>query len=65
MKINLAWYNDENNNEEDTKLGNMVYEFENKKDAEGNLVNEGEPALKIVTKVTATRDLDKTESEIL
>ena len=57
MTINLAWYNNDANDEEDTRLGNMVYEFENKKDAEGNLVNEGEPALKIVTKVTATREL--------
>lgn len=56
MTINLAWYNDENNNEEDTRLGNMVYEFKNKKDAEGNLINEGEPALRIVTKVTATKE---------
>lgn len=56
MTINLAWQNDEENNEEDTKLGNMVYQFENAKDAEGNLVNEDIPALKIVTKVTATRE---------
>lgn len=56
MTINLAWDNDENNNEEDTKLGNMVYEFENAKDAEGNLINEGVPALRIVTRVTATRE---------
>lgn len=56
MTINLAWYNDESNNEEDTRLGNMVYEFENKKDAAGNLINEGEPALRIVTRVTATKE---------
>lgn len=56
MKINLAWENDENNNIEDTRLGNMVYEFENAKDAEGNLINEGKPALKIVAKVTADRE---------
>lgn len=55
MTINLAWYNDEDNNEEDTRLGNMVYEFENAKDAQGNLINEGEPALRIVTRVTATK----------
>lgn len=55
MTINLAWYNNEANNEEDTKIGNMVYEFENAKDAEGNLLNEGEPALRIKTRVTATR----------
>ena len=56
MTINLAWQNDEANNEEDTKLGNMVYQFENAKDAEGNLINEDMPALRIVTKVTATRE---------
>lgn len=56
MTINLAWPNDESNNEEDTKIGNMAYEFENAKDTENNLLNEGEPALKIITKVTATRE---------
>lgn len=56
MTINLAWYNDEANNEEDTRLGNMVYEFENATDAEGNLINEDMPALRIVTRVTATRE---------
>ena len=34
----------------------MVYAFENAKDAEGKLINEGVPALRIVTRVTATRE---------
>ena len=55
MKINLSWENNEENNEEDTRLGNMVYEFENAKDANGNLVNGGEPALRITTRVTANK----------
>jgi len=55
MTINLAWDNYETNNEEDTRLGNMVYDFENAVDANGNLLHEGEPALKIIAKVTATR----------
>ena len=55
MTINLAWDDLEANNEEDTRLGNMVYQFENAKDAEGNLINEGEPALTIKAKVTAKR----------
>ncbi len=38
MTINLSWNNDENNNEEDTKIGNMVYNFENAKDAERKFV---------------------------
>ena len=58
MLINLEWNNDEANNEEDTKIGNLVYAFENAKDKDGNLLYSGEPALKIVTKVTATRDLE-------
>lgn len=56
MTINLAWENDEENNIEDTRLGELVYQFENAKDAEGNLIHAGEPALKIVTRVTATKD---------
>ena len=62
MVIDLEWENDEVNNEEDTKIGNMVYAFENAKDKDGNLLyyNEEkgklEPALKIVAKVTATKD---------
>lgn len=59
MTINLAWENNELNNEEDTRLGNLVYDFENAKDAEGNLIHEGEPALRIVAKVTATKDLSE------
>lgn len=58
LALNLAWFNDEANNEEDTKLGNMVYEFENAKDAEGNLINEGEPAIRIVVRVTAKREIE-------
>lgn len=58
MLINLEWNNDEENNEEDTKIGNIVYAFKNAKDKDGNLLNTGKPALKIVTKVTATRDLE-------
>ena len=58
MLINLEWNNDEANNEEDTKIGNIVYAFKNAKDKEGNLLYNGQPALKIVTKVTASRDLD-------
>ena len=58
MTINLAWNDLEANNAEDTRLGNMVYQFENAKDAEGNLINEGEPAIRIVTKVTATRNFE-------
>lgn len=57
MTINLAWFNNESNNEEDTKLGNMVYDFEHATDAEGNLINEGEPAIRIVVRVTARREL--------
>ena len=34
------------------KLSNVIPD----KDAEGNLINEGEPALRIVTKVTANRE---------
>lgn len=58
MTINLAWENDDDEADdiEDTRLGNLVYQFENAKDAEGNLIHEGEPALKIVAKITATRD---------
>ncbi len=56
MSIKLAWNNDEANNAEDTKLGNMVYEFENAKDENGNLIHGGEPAIRIITKVTATRE---------
>lgn len=56
MTINLAWYDEEENNEEDTKLGTMAYEFANAVDEEGNLLHEGEPALKIVAKITATRE---------
>ena len=58
MLINLEWNNDETNNEEDTKIGNLVYEFENAKDKHGNLLYNGQPALKIVTRVTASRDLE-------
>lgn len=58
MTINLAWENDEANNIEDTRLGNLVYQFENAKDADGNLIHAGEPALKIVTRVTATKDFE-------
>lgn len=47
VKLNLAWYNDENNNLEDTKLGNMAYDYK--------VTNPDEPALKIVVKVTARR----------
>ena len=36
----------------------MVYEFENAKDAEGNLINEGEPAIRIVVRVTAKREIE-------
>lgn len=62
MNINLAWENDDDDadNIEDTRLGNLVYDFENAKDAEGNLIHAGEPALRIVAKVTATKD----ESEV-
>lgn len=56
MIINLSWENNELNNEEDTRLGNLVYDFENAKDADGNLIHEGEPALRIVAKVTAKKD---------
>ena len=56
LTINLAWDNAETNNEEDTKIGNMVYAFENAKDADGNLLHEGEPTLRIATRVTATRE---------
>lgn len=38
MTIDLSWDNDENNNIEDTRLGNMVYEFENAKDAERKFI---------------------------
>ena len=58
MKINLEWNNDETNNDEDTRLGNMVYEFDNATDINGNLLNQGEPALKIIAKVTATRVIE-------
>lgn len=58
MVINLEWTNDEDNNEEDTKLGNLVYDFENAKDKNGNLLYENEPALKIVAKVTARKDME-------
>ena len=61
MAINLEWNHEETNNEEDTKLGNLVYDFENAKDANGNLLHEGEPALRIVTRVTANRDLTNTK----
>lgn len=56
MNIKLAWENNEANNLEDTRLGNLVYQFENAKDAEGNLIHAEEPALKIVARVTATKD---------
>lgn len=56
LNIKLAWENNETNNVEDTRLGNLVYQFENAKDANGNLIHEGEPALKIVARVTATKD---------
>ena len=55
MKINLSWENNEANNEEDTRLGNMVYDFENAKDANGNLINADKPAIRIVARVTATK----------
>lgn len=58
MTINLTWTNNESNNEEDTKLGNLVYDFENAKDKNGNLLYEDEPALKIVAKVTAKKDME-------
>lgn len=57
MTINLAWYDNPANNEEDTKLGTMAYEFENAKDDQGNLLHDGEPALKIITKITASREI--------
>jgi len=53
MTLNLAWYNDENNNEEDTKLGNLAYEYK--------LRYPDEPALKLVVEVKAIRDLDSVE----
>ena len=56
MTINLKWDNDELNNVEDTRLGNLVYAFENAKNANGDLIHQGEPALKIVAKVTAKKD---------
>lgn len=56
MVIRLEWNNNELNNKEDTKLGNLVYDFENAKDANGNLLHEGEPALRIVARVTAKKD---------
>lgn len=56
MTIRLEWDNDELNNEEDTRLGNLVYDFEHAKNANGDLIHEGEPALKIVTRVTAKKD---------
>lgn len=55
MKIHLSWENNEANNEEDTKLGNMAYDFKNAKDGNGNLINEDEPALRIKARVTATK----------
>lgn len=55
MKINLSWENKEENNEEDTRLGNMVYKFENARDENGNLINGGEPAIRIKAKITAMR----------
>jgi len=58
MRINLAWENNEENNIEDTKLGNMVYSFENAKDENGNLINGGEPALRIKARITAKRYFD-------
>ena len=47
MTLNLAWYNDEANNEEDTKLGNMAYDYK--------ITNPDDPALKIVVKVIGRR----------
>lgn len=47
MTINLEWYNNEENNDEDTKLGLMAYDF--------RITNPDEPALKIVATITAKR----------
>jgi len=47
MSLNFAWYNDEANNEEDTKLGNMAYDYK--------VSNPDEPALKVVVKAIARR----------
>jgi hypothetical protein len=66
MTFDLEWTNDEANNEEDTRLGEMVYDFENAKDAEGNLINEGEPALRIKARITAKkRESDNTYSNVV
>ena len=64
MNINLAWENDDDIEDdiEDTRLGNLVYDFENAKDSEGNLIHAGEPALKIIAKVTATKDQSKVDN---
>ena len=49
MTLNLEWENDdEQNNEEDTKLGTLAYDFKQ--------TNPDEPALKIIVEVTALRD---------
>ena len=56
MTISLNWDNNELNNEEDTKIGNLAYDFENAKDKNGNLLYDGEPALKIKVRVTAKKD---------
>ena len=50
MTLNLAWYNDEANNEEDTKIGELAYQYK--------LNNPDEPALKLVVEVKAERHYD-------
>lgn len=47
MTLNLAWYNNETNNEEDTKIGNLAYQYK--------LNHPEEPALKLVVEVKAER----------
>lgn len=51
FKFRFSWPNIQTNNEEDTKIGNMAYEY--MKSQENN--ENKEPALKIVVKITGRR----------
>lgn len=51
FKLKFSWPNIQTNNEEDTKIGNLAYEYMKTQETSENK----EPALKIVVKITGSR----------